>query len=102
MLRTTAQRKVICAECPMAKTADLVGDTHALLIVRDLLEKPRRFGELSASLTGVSTRTLTLKLQSLLKKEIVSHKEGLYTLTPKGKALRAVVRAMRSYGEKFL
>ncbi len=86
----------------MAKAADLVGDTHALLIVRDLLERPRRFGELAASLSGVSTRTLTLKLKELSKKEILSHTKGLYTLTAKGKALRPVIRAMRSYGEKFL
>ncbi len=86
----------------MAKAADLVGDTHALLIVRDLLEKPRRFGELTLSLSGVSTRTLTLKLKALEKKGVLVHKSGLYSLTPKGKALRPVITTMRTYGEKFL
>jgi DNA-binding HxlR family transcriptional regulator len=86
----------------MAKAADLVGDTHALLIVRDLLEKPRRFGELTLSLSGVSTRTLTLKLKALEKKDVLVHKSGLYSLTPKGKALRPVIATMRAYGEKFL
>jgi DNA-binding HxlR family transcriptional regulator len=34
----------------MARAADLVGDTCSLLIVRDLLVAPRRFGEIEESL----------------------------------------------------
>lgn len=100
MLRTRTQR-TICRNCPMARTADLVGDTASLIIIRDLLKAPRRFGELAESL-GVSTRTLTLKLSALQTSGFVAHKEPAYALTAKGKALRPIVESMRRYGEKYL
>jgi len=109
MLRTTSQIKTMCTECPVARTANLVGDTFALLIVRDLLEKPKRFGELVSSLSGVSSRTIASKLKFLEQKHIVSRsrfKEKpprvLYELTPNGKALHKIIEDMRSYGEKYL
>ncbi|MDB5225032.1 MAG: transcriptional regulator, HxlR family [Candidatus Adlerbacteria bacterium] len=93
----------------MARTADLVGDTCSLIIVRDLLESPRRFSELTASLAGVSTRTLTLKLKNLLAQGLIERTEYSekpprveYALTAKGKALKPLVAAMRIYGEKYL
>lgn len=100
MLRT-AQRTKLCRECPMARTADLVGDSVSLLILRDLLEGPKRFSELSLSLNGVSSRTLTLKLKSLESCGLVIHTD-VYGLTAKGKALKPVVDSMRQYGKKYL
>jgi DNA-binding HxlR family transcriptional regulator len=99
MLRTKRQRR-LCDDCPVARTADLMGDTASLIIVRDLLRGPKRFGELEAAL-GVSTRTLSLKLAALKKSGLV--KPGAaYALTPKGRALRPVLESLRRYGEKYL
>lgn len=100
MLRTARQRK-ICSDCPMARTADLVGDTLCLIIIRDLLKGPKRFGEFEASL-GASTRTLTLKLQQLMESGFIEHRKTHYALTPKGKALKTIVESMRRYGKKYL
>lgn len=86
----------------MARAADVVGDTCSLLIVRDLLHSPRRFGELENSLSGVSTRTLTNKLKSLMAQDLITQHDGLYALTKKGKALKPVIRAMRTFGESYL
>lgn len=109
MLRTEAQRKKHCTECPVARTANLLGDTCSLLIIRDLLEGPKRFKELEKSLEGVSTRTLTLKLQFLEKEGFICHVQSKtkpphmeYALTTKGKALRSIISSLRSYGEKYL
>jgi len=109
MLRTAQQRKMLCRTCPVARVADLVGDSCSLLILRDLLEKPRRFGELQESLSGVSSRTLAKKLKLLEREQIMRRKELRghpahveYSLTPKGVALRPVVEAMRKYGKKYL
>lgn len=102
MLRTARQRKELCKECPVARVADLLGDSCSLLMVRDLMEKPRRFGELQESLSGISTRTLTNKLRQLEKESLIQ-KEGLhYTMTKKGAALEEVINAMRTYGKKYL
>lgn len=102
MLRTATQRKALCPECPVARVADLVGDTQSILIVRDLLSGPKRFGELTESLK-MSTRTLTLKLKNLEKDGFVSRSPALaYTLTRKGNALKSVIDSLRRYGEKYL
>ncbi len=102
MLRTAQQRKTLCKECPVARVADLVGDSCSLLILRDLLERPQRFGDLEKSLSGISTRTLTNKLKRLEEEGLVTHKKFNYTLTKKGSALHDVVEAMRKYGKKYL
>ena len=100
MLRTAQQRKSLCRSCPVARVADLVGDSLSLLIIRDLLTGPRRFGELEETL-GSSTRTLTLKLRQLQKCGFITAGKA-YSLTSKGKALRPIVDAMRHYGETYL
>jgi DNA-binding HxlR family transcriptional regulator len=46
MLRTKAQEDTLCKTCPLAKTANLVGDSCVLLIIRDLLSGPKRFSNL--------------------------------------------------------
>lgn len=109
MLRTKKQVKDICGACPLAKTANIMGDTFTLLIVRDLLSKPKRFGEIEKSLNGVSSRTITKKLQWLSDKGLIkrhSYSERPprveYSLTKNGKALHKIIDSMRNYGEKYL
>lgn len=108
MLRTEAQRKELCSECPIAKVADIVGDPCSLLILRDLSEEPRRFGQLDESL-GMSTRTLTKTLRRLEKQGLISRKKFIhlppkvvYRLTAKGRAMQGVLEEMRAYGKKYL
>ncbi len=107
MLRTEKQRKDLCKDCPVARTADMMGDPCSLLVMRDLLEKPRRYSELERSLTGISSRTLSKKLQHLENEDLVTRvqtkeKHSLYKLTKKGAAFQKVVDAMRSYGKRYL
>lgn len=109
MLRTNRQRKVLCRSSPVAQTADIVGDSISLLILRDLLIRPRGFTELELSLKGVSSRTICAKLKRLASDGLVTRVPKTkfyprvdYRLTPKGKALRPVVDAMRAYGKKYL
>lgn len=108
MLRTKSQRKTIAGHCPVAKVADLFGDSCSLLIIRDLLEEPHRFCELEKSLKGISTRTLSNKLKRLehekmiLRKKVAKEQHIEYVLTKKGSAFNTVVDAMRTYGKKYL
>ena len=90
------------AQCPIAKVASLLSDTWTMLIVRDLMKKPMRFTELVGSLEGISTRTLSLKLQKLEADGIIVKKEPLYTVTTKGKNLAAIFGEMTKYGKKYL
>ena len=109
MFRTSAQKRANCTNCPVARVADLVGDSWSILIIRDLLEGKRRFGDLESSLVGVSTRTLTKKLKSLEDCGMISRTEFAekpprveYELTKTGHAFQKVVEAMREFGEDHL
>lgn len=109
MLRTARQRRVLCRSCPVARVADILGDSVSLLILRDLLEHSRRFTDLELSYHGISSRTLANKLRHLEREKFVVRTPNTkhyprvdYRLTEKGKALHGVVGAMRAYGKKYL
>ena len=109
MKNVRKNQKSACVLCPIAKTADMVGDHWTILIIRDLLTGTKRFGDLETSLDGISSRTLTKKLELLVTHGLVTRTEYSekpprveYTLTTKGKDLHGISEAMRKYGEKHL
>lgn len=51
--------------CGIALALDLVGERWSLLIMRELMFGGRRFGELRATLTGISANVLTQRLAGL-------------------------------------
>ncbi len=51
--------------CGAAHGLDLVGDRWALLVMRELMLGPRRFGDLRRDLCGVSANVLTQRLEGL-------------------------------------
>ena len=51
--------------CGAAHALDLVGERWALLVIREMMFGPRRFGELRSSLPGISANVLTQKLETL-------------------------------------
>lgn len=96
------------AECPIGKVVGLLGDSCSILILRDLLEGPKRFGELESSLDA-SSRTLAKKLKHLEGEGLIKRKKlagmkmyGIYHLSKKGAAFQKVADAMRTYGRKYL
>lgn len=97
------------SDCPIARTAELVGDFWTLLIVRDLGHGNSRFNTLLSSLQGVSSRTLAQRLKALEQAEIVQSERFSeipprveYSLTERGLALLPVVEDMRNFGEQWL
>lgn len=103
MKRTSLQD----ATCPIARTLDVIGDWWSLLIVRDMLAGPKRFGELQKSL-GLAKNILSARLRSLVAQGILQTApmaEGSawkdYALTEKGRALFTVLVAMREWGETY-
>ncbi|MBM3668308.1 MAG: helix-turn-helix transcriptional regulator [Actinobacteria bacterium] len=96
-------------ECPVCRTAEVISGKWTLLIIRDLAGAPLRFCELERSLTGISPRTLSLRLRALEDLGIVvreTHPEVPprveYALTDKGRALVPLIDDMRIYGERWL
>ena len=51
--------------CPVETTLTLIGDKWTVLIIRDLREGTKRFGELKKSLSGISQKVLTANLRGM-------------------------------------
>ena len=97
--------KAATQTCPIGKVVDLLGDSCSILILRDLLEGPKRYSELEKSLES-SSRTLVKKLKHLEHEGLINHvhagTHGTYRLSKKGTAFQKVADAMRVYGKKYL
>jgi DNA-binding HxlR family transcriptional regulator len=110
MLRTARQRSILCRTCPIARVADILGDSVSIIMLRDLLTHPsRRFTDFEFALAGVSSRTIALKLKKLEACGFISRDAQKryvprvdYRITAKGRALKGVIEAMRTYGKKYL
>ncbi|HUD44638.1 MAG TPA: helix-turn-helix domain-containing protein [Patescibacteria group bacterium] len=93
--------------CGVTKTIKIIGSKWTILILHELCEEKKRFGELQRSLAGISPKTLSLRLQQLEKNGIV-HKKVFaevplhveYSLTKKGASLKLIIDVMQQWGEK--
>jgi DNA-binding HxlR family transcriptional regulator len=95
--------------CPVCATAELICGKWTILVIRDLAGGRSRFCELERSLTGISPRTLSLRLRALEEEGIVIRKtfpevppRVEYSLTVKGEALLPLIEDMRSFGREWL
>jgi len=84
--------------CALAHSLDLVGERWTLLIVRELLISPRRYGQLSDNLPGMGTNLLATRLKELAASDLIEKVNEAYQLTPRGKELEPVVHAMVRFG----
>lgn len=90
-------------KCPITKVAMLLSDSWTMLVMHFLIDGPKRFCELEKLLSGISTRTLTLKLNKLVEDGMVVKKaDGSYEATKKGKGLKLIEDSMRKYEKKYL
>jgi DNA-binding HxlR family transcriptional regulator len=96
--------------CPLAKSLDVIGDRWSLLIVRELLIRgPCRYTDIRNGLPGIATNLLAERLRELEHAGVIRREAApppvattLFHLTPRGEELRAVVRAMASWGLPLL
>ena len=91
----------VCVE----NTMKIIGAKWTVMILRELCEEKRRFGEIQRSLDGISPRTLSTRLQELEKHKIINKKifkeiplHVEYSLTPKGQSLKEIIVKMHEWG----
>jgi DNA-binding HxlR family transcriptional regulator len=91
--------------CPIAHALGLVGERWALLIVRELLQGPRRYTDLAASLPGIGTNILAARLRDLETGGIVMKRRldppaasQVYELTEYGEGLKPAMRELALWG----
>jgi DNA-binding HxlR family transcriptional regulator len=94
-------------KCGVTETMKVIGSKWTILILHNLCEGTKRFGELQRALPGISPKTLSTRLQQLEKDKIVKKKifaeiplHVEYSLTEKGLSLKKIIEMMRMWGEE--
>ncbi|MEU7742011.1 winged helix-turn-helix transcriptional regulator [Nonomuraea sp. NPDC049158] len=94
--------------CATARTLDIVGERWTLLLVRELLTGPKRFGDLQHSLRGLGTGLLAARMKHLEREGLVRKivlpapaRTPAYSLTQAGEELGPAVLALAGWGMKW-
>jgi DNA-binding HxlR family transcriptional regulator len=93
--------------CPVAKSAEIIGDPWSILIVRDLLLGSSRFSSLQRGLPRISPTVLNTRLKELedrgviTKRRLNGRRGYAYHLTAAGRELSAVVEALAVWGMRW-
>lgn len=94
--------------CGLARALDVVGDRWSLLIVRELLVGPARYGQLRAGLPGISTNLLAERLRELeeagvVERKLDAHSNSVaYALTPWGSELRTSIAGLVTWSTPLM
>lgn len=92
--------------CGLAKAMELVGERWAMLVVRDLVLRPKSLPELRDTLPGVPATTLSARLNELEVGRVVQRRlDGAmvrYELTAYGRELEGVLATLGSWGARSL
>lgn len=94
--------------CPVETTLQLLENRWRVLIIYDLIEGKKRFGELKRNISGISQRSLTLNLRSMEEKGLVERKvyaevppKVEYTLSSVGRSLIPILKSMERWGTNY-
>jgi len=95
--------------CPVAHALDIVGERWALLVIRELLEGPKRYTDLAEGLPGIGTNILAARLRDLEAAGVITKKtlpppfaSRVYELTDYGLELKPVMRELALWGARSL
>jgi len=95
--------------CPIDNSLKIVGKKFTMHIIRNMiLLKQKRFSEFLKSIEGISTKTLSTRLQEmeegrLIIREIIDRRplQIEYSLTEKGKELEPILVQMANFSMKW-
>jgi DNA-binding HxlR family transcriptional regulator len=91
--------------CAVEITLKVIGGRWKVLILRELLQGVKRFGELHRALNGITQKMLTQQLREMEEDGIIHREIYLqvppkveYSLTPRGESLKPILYAMHEWG----
>ena len=94
--------------CPVETTLLLIGDKWKVLILRDLMDGTKRFGELKKSIGTVTQKVLTAQLRDMEARGLLTRKVYAevpprveYTLTDIGYSLKPILDSMVAWGTEY-
>jgi DNA-binding HxlR family transcriptional regulator len=103
--RLTASTEKHRSPCPIACTLDWIGDKWTLLVIRDLLLGKSKFQQFLEADEGVTTNVLSDRLKKLEEIGLIRRHlyqdhppRAEYLLTPKGRTLGPVIKALYAWG----
>lgn len=98
-------RRSYADPCGIARALDIVGERWALLVLRELMLGPRRFGQLREGLPDISPNVLTQRLHDLERDGVVRKvmleppaSVAVYELTERGRALEPILVELGRWG----
>jgi DNA-binding HxlR family transcriptional regulator len=104
--RPAAKRRYDDA-CGTAHALDLIGERWALLVMRELMLGPKRFGDLRSDLPGISANVLTQRLEGLEAAGLLVRRRlpppastQVYELTPWGYEAEPIVQSLGKWAAR--
>ena len=97
------------SSCPLVNILDILGDKWSLIIVRDIFQGKKSYGEFLASPENISTSVLASRLQLLERADLIKHRLSLsdkkvkfYYLTDRGIDLYPILYEMSYWSKRNL
>ncbi|AJG99825.2 winged helix-turn-helix transcriptional regulator [Clostridium beijerinckii] len=94
--------------CSVETTLLLIGGKWKVLILRDLINGTKRFGELRKSINSISQKVLTQQLREMEEDRLVERTVYAevpprveYSLTEDGMSLKPVLNSMLAWGKQY-
>ena len=94
--------------CPVETTLMLIGDKWKVLILRDLMDGTKRFGELKKSIGHVTQKVLTAQLRDMKAKGLITRKVYAevpprveYALSDLGESMRPIMKSMGNRSTEY-
>lgn len=95
-------------QCPVEITLSLISNRWKVLILRDLMDGAKRFGELRKSLGNITQKVLTSNLREMEEDRLIIRTVYAevpprveYQLTDLGYSLKPVLESMKNWGSRF-
>jgi DNA-binding HxlR family transcriptional regulator len=103
LVKVTRERRTYDQECGLAYALDVVGERWTLLIIRELLARPRRYNELLDALPGIGTNLLADRLAFLTDAGLIEpiepgRRTAGYALTELGESLHEPILGLARFG----
>jgi DNA-binding HxlR family transcriptional regulator len=104
-VKVAKERRTYDQQCGLAYALDVVGERWTLLIIRELLLRPRRYKELLEALPGIGTNLLANRLSFLIDAGLIEpidpgRRTAGYALTELGRSLHEPILGLARFGLK--
>ncbi|MGM0875569.1 MAG: winged helix-turn-helix transcriptional regulator [Bacillota bacterium] len=95
-------------DCSIEKALNIIGGKWSFLVIKELFDGTKRFGELQRSIPKISPKALTDTLRHLESNDVLSRATFAtvpvtveYTLTEKGQSLNKMLKEMKKWGAQW-